>query len=127
MGNAYKGKSALRITFDGSGNIDFKNVSQTLVVKPGRYRFSAAIRSENITTDQGVLFRIFDTQAENRLSVETEATRGTTAWHEIALTLVVPPATRSLQVQVVRRPSLRFDNKISGSVWIDQVSLTPVN
>jgi hypothetical protein len=29
-------------------------------------------------------------------------------------------------VQVVRQPSLKFDNQISGTVWIDSVKLTSI-
>jgi hypothetical protein len=30
---------------------------------------------------------------------------------------------RLLAVELIRRPSLKFDNKISGTVWVDDVRL----
>jgi hypothetical protein len=35
----------------------------------------------------------------------------------------VRPATRVVEVRVVRTPSLKFDNKLGGTVWIDGLVL----
>jgi len=121
---AYSGKSSLRIRFDGSGNIAYQNVMQRTVLRPGRYRFQAYIRSQDVTTDQGVFFRVQDSEDLRRLSAETGQVRGTTPWHAIATTFVASPATQLVEVVVMRRPDWKFDNKINGAVWIDQVSLT---
>lgn len=121
---AYSGKYSLRIRFDGSGNLDYQHVSQRTVLRPGRYRFQAYVRSEDVTTDQGVFFRISDVEDPKRLRVETEQVRGATPWHALATTFLASPATQLVEVVVVRRPSLKFDSQINGAVWIDQVSLT---
>jgi tetratricopeptide (TPR) repeat protein len=121
---AYSGRFSLRIRFDGWGNIDYHNVAQKTVLRPGRYRLQAYIRSEDVSTDQGAFFRVSDAENPKRLSVETEQVRGTTPWHALATTFVASPATQVVEVSVARRPSAKFDNKINGAVWIDQVSLT---
>lgn len=41
--------------------------------------------------------------------------------------MVVPLQTRLLQVQVIRQRSLRFDNKIGGTAWIDDLSLEEIS
>lgn len=123
---AHSGRFSLHIQFDGMENTDFSHVSQNTVLRPGRYRFQAWVRSENLTTDQGVYFRIADAEDPRRLSVETEQTHGTTGWHLITSTFVVSPATSLVVVRIHRRPAWKFDNQIKGGVWIDQVSLTPL-
>jgi tetratricopeptide (TPR) repeat protein len=122
----HAGQFSLRIRFDGARNVDYSQVSQKAVLRPGRYRFQAYVRTENVTTDQGVFFRIVDSEAAGRLSIETEQTLGTTDWHPVMATFVASPATRLVEVRVIRRPSRKFDNQIKGDVWIDQVSLTPL-
>ena len=42
-------------------------------------------------------------------------------------TLVVPAPARVVEIQAFRRPSLRFDSKIAGTVWVDSVSLRRIN
>ena len=37
-----------------------------------------------------------------------------------------PPNGGLLRVMLVRKPSLKFDNLVRGTAWIDQVSLTPL-
>ena len=59
----------LDIHFSGTANIDFSNVRQFTTVNSGRYRFSAEIEAEDVTTDQGPFFRIFDPVNPGRLNV----------------------------------------------------------
>lgn len=123
---AHSGQFSLHLRFDGAENTDFAHVFQKTVLRPGRYRFQAYVRSQDLTTDQGVYFRIADAEDPRRLSVETDQTRGTTDWHVITATFVASPATRLVLVRVQRRPAWKFDNQIKGDVWIDQVFLTPL-
>lgn len=101
----------------------YNHVSQREVVKPGTYRFEAEMRASEITTDQGVGFRIVDAEDGRRLDVRTERLRGTTDWRRVELRFRTPERTKLVEIQVVREPSLKFDNKISGTVWIDEVVL----
>jgi tetratricopeptide (TPR) repeat protein len=117
------GQWSLRISFPGTTNLAYGGVSQMAFVKPGPCRFQACVRSEGITTDQGIRFRIFDVDAPARLNVSTREFSGTTAWTRVEQKLLIPPETKLLQVQVVRQPSNKFDNKISGIIWVDAVRL----
>jgi hypothetical protein len=85
------------------------------------------VRTERLTTDEGIGFRILDPTAASRLDVKTERVTGTSDWRKIDQVFEVRPQTRLIQIQVVRQPSLKFDNNISGTVWIDTVQLTPSN
>jgi hypothetical protein len=120
---ASSGRWSLRIRFEGKENVAYSHVSQRVVVKPGAYRFEAELRASEITTDQGVGFRIVDREDARRLDVRTERLRGTTDWRRVELRFRAPERTKLVEIQVVREPSLKFDNKISGTVWIDEVVL----
>jgi hypothetical protein len=113
---AFSGQRCLRIVFSGKDNVDFSHVSQTAVLAPGRYRLQAWVRTAGITTDQGVGLRVGD--------AATEMLTGTNDWRRVEKTFSVSGETRLVQVEVVRRPSWKFDNQIAGTVWIDAVSLT---
>ena len=120
---ARQGGWSLRIHFDGKENVAYSDIAERVVVSPGAYRFEAWIRTEEITTDQGIGWRIFDAESPSRLNLDFENRVGTAEWTKLEKTFVVPSETRLLEVQVVRRRSLKFDNKISGTAWIDAVSL----
>jgi len=123
---AWAGKYSLRISFAGTQNLDFAAASQLAFVEPGPYRFHAFIRSEGLTTDQGIRFRISDAEVPARLDVIFGHFTGTRPWSGVEHNFVVSPKTRLLQVQVIREPSLQFDNKVGGTAWIDELRLEPI-
>jgi hypothetical protein len=123
---AGSGKCSLRIEFAGTQNLGFAVASQVTFVTPGVYRFHAVIRTESLTTDQGIRFRISDAEVPVRLDVILGQFTGTRPWSDIEDDVVVPSGTRLLQVQVIRQRSLRFDNKIGGRAWIDDLRLEPI-
>ena len=90
---------------------------------PGVYLFQAFVRSEGMTTDQGIGFRILDTETPPGLDVRTEKVVGAPDWKKLETTFVVQGQTRLIQIQVVRQPSFKFENKISGVAWIDTARL----
>ncbi len=124
--SAKSGKCSLRIKFAGTRNLDLVAASQVTFVTPGVYRFHAWIRTEGLTSDQGIRFRISDAEAPARLDAILAQSVGSMPWSPVEYDLVVPPATRLLQVQVIRQPSMRFDNKVAGMAWIDDLRLEPI-
>jgi len=124
--SAGAGKCSLRIEFAGTQNLDFAAASQVTFLTAGVYRFHALIRTESLTTDQGIRFRVFDPNSTASLDTTFENFTGSNAGSSVRHDLVVPPATRLLEVQVIRQRSLRFDNKIGGTAWIDELSLEPI-
>ena len=118
--------SGLDIRFSGTENIDFSNVRQFTTVSSGRYRFSAEIEADDVTTDQGPFFHIFDPVNPGRLNVASPPAKGTVARSWITLDVPVASGTHALQIQIERRPSQKFDSKISGTLHVYRVSLLPV-
>jgi len=125
-GEAHRGVGCLRLAFLGETNVAFDHASQLVVVQPGVYRFMAFLKTSGITTDQGVRFRIADATAPGRLEAITEGYTGTRDWTEVSRTIRVPVGTNLVSVQVVREASMKFDNKICGTAWVDDVALTPL-
>ena len=119
----YQGKYSMRFVFAGEANLDYRHFSQTLAIAPGTYRFQARVKTAGLTTDQGVRFEISDAESSARLGVLTEPLLGSTDWRLLEKTIEVPAATRVVEVAIARKPSLKFDNKIAGTLWIDAVSL----
>jgi len=123
----FDGARSLRLEFDGKTNIEYLHVLQYVPVEPNAaYRFSAYLRTRNITTDSGPRLEIFDAYDSSRLGAATENITGTTNWTAQRLEFRTGPETRLLVVRVARPPSRRFGNRISGTVWVDRVSLTAV-
>jgi O-antigen ligase len=123
---AHTGSHSMRIQFAGKENLDYNDVGQTAFVKAGRYRFEAYVRTEGITTDKGIGLHIYDRESGARLEARTEELTGTHDWTKVDRVLTVPKTTRLLAIEVSRQRSMKFDSLIAGTVWIDSVTLTPI-
>lgn len=123
---AHSGLRSLRTQFDGTANLDFQNLSQYIAVQARTtYYFSAYMRTEGISTDSGIRFEIFDPRNTSQLAVVTPDIRGTNPWTLVQANVVTGPDTHLLEIVLRRLPSWKFDNKLSGTVWIDDVRLSP--
>src|SRR5260370_2184124 len=101
----FEGVRALRITFDGSRNIDYGHVFQYVPVQAKtRYRFSGHLRVQEITTDSGPRFQICDAYNTGNTFVSSENPIGTSdsSQHHAAFTtspdthLLPPTSARPL-------------------------------
>ncbi len=121
---AQDGSWSLRLRFNGERNTDYQQTYQYVVLSPGNYKFSVMMKSDQITTDQGVRIHIFEYPTQAHLNVWTDTVLGSRNWTGIEKTFQVPPGIKVIQVQIARQPSMKFDNKIGGTTWIDDFQLT---
>lgn len=121
------GRYSLRVRFPGTENVTFDGVRQLVPVRAGRYTFEADLKTDGITTNEGVRFRISDAKNAARLNVVTDGVTGTTGWHTEKANVDVPAGTNLLRIEVRRNATYKFDNKIAGVAWIDNVRLVPTH
>jgi hypothetical protein len=121
---SHSGSRALRLRFPGTTNLDFQHIAQVIPVDSGRYHLTAWVKTDGITTNEGPRILIYDAENASRLSIQTDPFSGTQSWKLSHTEFVVSPSTRLLSVRLVRRPSAKFDNKIEGTVWFDDIALT---
>ncbi len=122
---ASHGRWSLQLNFHANSNIDYRQTYQSVFLTPGRWRFSARVKLQNITTDQGVGFHIADLQTPANLNLRTDAENGSADWHTVSRNFTVPEGTGLLRIEITRQQSLRFDNRITGAAWVDELKITP--
>lgn len=121
----FDGTNSLQFVFDGKNNISYGHAFQYVLVKPNtNYRFIGYMRTQRITTDNGVHFQIFDYYDRAGFSITTDTVVGTVSWSPHSLEFRTGPETRLLVVRVARSPSRKIDNMIAGKLWIDRIRLT---
>ena len=122
------GTHSLRIEFDPPGNLTYQHVLQFVPVEPNtKYEFTAYLRAKGILSDSGPRFELLDEADRQRLDVLTDDVRETMPWKEVRSAFRTGPETHLLTVLVVRRASQSFDDRLGGTVWVDDVSLVRVN
>ena len=120
------GGRSVRLDFGGGTNPEVDYPFQYVPVEPKHtYRFRAYVRTESISTESGMRFFISDPNHTNAMLLRTENLTGTNLWTAAELSVVTGPETHFLTVRLFRDVSRLFDNKLSGAVWIADVSLVP--
>ena len=125
--NYHSPSHALLIQFSGKQNLLYQNVFQYVKVSSRQsYHLQALMKTEGITTDSGPRLEVFDAYHPADLDKLSEDLTGTSdSWTTLLLDFTAGPKTELIVVRLTRLPSKKFDNLISGKVWLDDVRLTP--
>ena len=115
------GARALHIRFAGQANVAYRHVWQHVWIPPGNYRIRAHVKSSELTTNSGVRIHLSD-PVGHKFDWLSEPVLGTNTWYWIEGEVTVPVCPFAL-LEIVRQPSEKFDNKISGSVDFDDISI----
>lgn len=118
------GDRSLGVTFDGTQNPDITIASQVVMVVPqAKYLLRGNIKTDSLTTTNGLFFSVEGHDCSG-LYKKSDIITGTNFWREINVEFEVPPECSAVSLKVRRERSSKLDNKISGSAWIDGISLT---
>jgi tetratricopeptide (TPR) repeat protein len=126
--SAHSGARSLKLRFDGTQNLTNLGVAQTVYLKPGSYRFRAWVKTKDLGTDQGISFKVVD--GARRAYLTTQPLLGSTSskegdWKSVEGSLHVGDSQGLQRITLTRIASLKFDSKVGGTLWIDQISIRP--
>jgi hypothetical protein len=114
---AKEGLTSLVVSFSGTQNIDYYGVTHPLAVQKGRrYALTFWMKTEGISTNEGVYVEVDGQASEKQL--------GTTYWQQFTI-----PFTASadlVHVRLRRVPTNKFDNLLRGKVWLDAFDLAAI-
>ena len=120
-----EGEKSLLISFDGTKNPHL-NIYQLVIIKPNtKYLFSGFIRTDNITTQNGLIVEIRDWLTK-KIITKTPIFTETMDWKNWELYFKTDKNQNSILVSIKRYPSSKFDNIIEGKAWIDNITLKEI-
>jgi tetratricopeptide (TPR) repeat protein len=121
------GEQSLRILFNGLRNVNFEDGCHNIAPEPGkRYLLTAWVRTQSLTSSEGVRLEIVTYDPPSNERVQTEAVDGTQVWKQIRMEWVAPATATIGMVCVKRNMSDMPGSNIQGAAWIDDVSLVPI-
>ena len=120
---AFEGKRSLKIVFNGKENVDFQHIYQFVPLKADtEYVLSANMKTRAVTTKSGLKIEVRGVgQAFHK---DSETLTGDNEWKKLIVSFRTPASSQGGMVRVRRERTDKFDRYISGTVWIDHVSLT---
>jgi hypothetical protein len=120
------GKQSLRLSFDGKQNPGLDAACITSFVDPGTtYHFSGWIKTREVTTEQGVRFRLRSLGGRDAQVLATGEFHGSMPWTSVDVPWTAGDDVHRVQICGSRDPSDNSDVRISGNVWVDDVNLVP--
>jgi hypothetical protein len=125
--NPYEGRRCLRIEFPVKRNEEYEPAYEWVPVERNReYQLDAYARSESITSDSGLRLRVKDPEHPGDLDAASDSATGTTPWHRVSLRFHSGASTEVVRVSVWRPRSRSYPPEISGTFWLDDISIRQV-
>jgi hypothetical protein len=120
---ALEGKRSLKIVFTGKENVDYYHVYQFVPLKPNtEYVLSANMKTQAVTTKSGP--KIVVQGMGQSFQAGSAPLTGDNEWRKLVVSFRTPAHGQGGWIRVRREKTDKFDRYISGTVWIDHVSLT---
>jgi tetratricopeptide (TPR) repeat protein len=124
----HSGDQSLRVLFNGHENVNFEDGCHSITPEAGkRYLLTAWVKTQSLTSSEGVRLQIFVFTPTKNESVTTDEVHGTQDWKQIQLEWTAPQGASFGTVCMKRRMSDQPESDIQGAAWIDDVSLIPVS
>ena len=120
------GQYAIKLVFAGQENVDYHGVYEETELTPGQWQLRAFVKTEGITTDQGISLRVYDAEQPSRFDVRTDSKTGSMTWTEVDRAFAIGPETKLVRLEIMRAPSRKIDNKVAGRAWVDSIEITPI-
>jgi Tfp pilus assembly protein PilF len=119
---AFEGKRSLKIVFNGKENVDFYHVYQFVPLKSNAdYVLKANMKTQAVTTKSGLKIEV--SGVGPTFYGVSETLTGDNEWRELIVTFRTLTQSQGGLVRIRREKTDKFDRFISGTVWIDNVSL----
>jgi hypothetical protein len=122
----HSGSQSLRLTFDNKHNPNLELACTMVNVEPKTaYHFSGWVRTQELTTNSGIGFRIHSEGGPSSSVDQTGEIHGTNPWTLVDMAWMAGPKVYQASVCIIREPSDTPNTNISGTAWVDDVNLVP--
>ncbi len=120
----YGGSYSLHVEFDGTENVNYRHIFQTLVLEPGwRYRLSGYWRGAGLSTRSGPYLEVYSRGGAFNVNVQTLKKRGSWVWEPFQLDFSMPKDASFADFRIRRGSTRALDRLIEGHLWLDELTL----
>ena len=120
---ACTGSRSLRVAFDGSTDVNYWHVGQSVPVEANTtYRLAGYLRVTGIMAYNGVRLEVQDSRGYTYFTSHTTDMYPTQGWTLVSVDFTTPPDTTALNM-MVRRVGTDGSHPVKGTAWVDDVSL----
>lgn len=121
----HAGARSLRLVFNTVDPLDFRHVSQIVVVAPQtRYRLTYFVRTDELRSLSTLVTEVADASEPARtLVASAPLAAGSSEWQEVSLEFTTGAQQEAISVRLVRPPCPQTLCPLQGKVWYDDFNL----
>lgn len=121
--DSHNGKYSVMVNFDGKHNMNFRHLSQVIPVKARTdYTIQLFVKSDDIITAEDLHWQVYCLHTKG-LDARSEPIFGTHDWKPILISFTTPDDCKAVNLRLTRDKSDKINNLISGTMWVDDVSI----
>jgi len=117
-GQKHGGGRSLLIVFNQNGTSEFRLVSQTVAVEPGKTYEIGAFYKSDIQTSASVQWEVVDGN-DGKVLASTQKMVGVSDWAELKVSFMTPPSTDGILLRLVKNGCSSPNCPVSGKIWFD--------
>jgi hypothetical protein len=122
-GNRIHKLKSIQVTFGGA-NISSSFLSQIVpLMESGPYQLDFYLQTKDLTTDQLPYLTIEGFPDATLASARSNFFPATTSWSKVSVPFIANPGCKAVRLSLQRNPSVKFDNQIKGTLWLDGFAL----
>ena len=129
VGSTYgvKGRKALHIKFKRNKSINFKHVSQKLILPSGKYTLGMRARIDGSIGEKGLKWRIRCIGNKASMVGETESFIARKSWYSLLVPIEIPKENCAVQELRLEATSKYVHHQVfSGALWFDDIKISKV-
>ena len=114
----------LRVEFYNT-RVPYRHVSQLLILQPGSYRLTGAVKSTGLANERGMQWVISCAEGARQRLAETDRISGTTPWREFALPFEVPDQDecRAQEIRLTLAARIAAEQQVAGEISYDSLQI----
>lgn len=120
-GQKHDGRRSLLLIFGTGGTSEFRAISQTIPVEPGRYYEFEAFYRADIQTSASLQWEAVDA-ADGKVLAATSKVAAAQDWTKLTVSFAVPAATDGIALRLVKN-DCSGTCSVAGKIWFDDLAL----
>jgi hypothetical protein len=123
---AHGGRNSLRVSYNGSANVNVSAVSQLIIIDAGKhYRLKFWAKTQNLISGGLPLVSVRDAGVEGRktLAQSTAFSKNSNGWQAYTVEFDTGKDTMAIEINIQRQPCAEEQCPIFGDLWLDDFDL----
>ncbi len=125
--DSHSGDYSLMVNFDSKHNIEFSHLSQVIPVQDkSSYTINLYVKTDEIVTSEDLQWQVYCLYTDE-LDARSSLILGTHDWKPYTISFTAPQGCGAINLRLILDKSDKINKLISGTLWVDEVSMTRNN